>query len=180
MSWKQIRASDFETMRLRRIVSTVVDHLKQSGSISSSRTHICQIDFYRFLQKLKEKGDFDPEEVLNIVMEHPDLAEKIKSKKFEDFLSSVQQLSTSDRSQEILFVTTFYANLHKSKSFFRAVLKTKRSIFGNFSRLFVYNIFRGYPFLRDATHLKHVMEKLDEVDFAYHLTKDGIKEVYDE
>lgn len=178
-SWNLIRAENREEARLRRMVKDVADILRASGKISSSKGHIFTADFHRFLKFMRQRGLGDPEEIFVLIMQNHDLADFILHKKYNDLMAAVKQVSGTESNKELVFITTFYDGYYKTKSFVRAVLQAAHNPFTKIDRVFVYNVFKRYPYLRTEEHLRHICGMLDRVSFAYNLTQNGIKEVYE-
>ena len=179
-TWDLIRGhqTDRDAQKLRYMVKDVVDMLKDGKKISPHMGNIFSVDFHRFLKSLEQKGTMDPEEVFIFIMRDMTLAEHILHKRYDELMSALRQLSTQDTDRELLYITTFYDAYYETKSFFRAALRAAHSPFSKIDGVFVYNIFQKHKYLRDPEHLAIICELLDEVGFAYNLTKGGIKEDY--
>jgi hypothetical protein len=178
--WGAIRSVSPDVLLKRRIMSEVISYYTGTGRLSASTAHIFQIDFYKFLSKLQKTNANLFSHILPILLTNPDLAKYVRRKKLDEFMKRIEELAQTDDSRELICVTLFYENLLRYGSFRSAYRATRRYRMDNFSYDFIKSIRTKYPFLFTATHLGHVLQRLQTAQYAYNLTKHGIREEYPE
>lgn len=190
MSWKDIKTQgiprDPIIQECRQISKIIIDLLRKNLFLQD-KFKVFQLNISYFLKRMYTEYNITPNQILFILSKRPDLLRAIHKNKFRTIkkvlLSKDQdleeKLNNNEENKERTFVTLFYDRYAFYKSFFRAVLQTRKYPFEHFTRSFIKNIFNKYPFLRNQSHLKHVINLLKQLDSAYYLTQFGIKEKYD-
>lgn len=175
---RRTKAVNIEGQEIKRVVRVVMDELYDTGQLYRTKKTMFQIDFYNFLKRIKVQRGIAPQEVLTAILQDRSLVTYVRQRRFNDFMSALQQTSSGMVNREIIFVSLFYDAYYTSGNWFGSVLKTRRYPLDKFDRSFIHYIFCKYPFLRDRAHLEHVVSQLSNIQYACLLLKNGIREEY--
>lgn len=178
MAWNQIRGYSKETMELQNTVKYAQDAISQL--YGSSRGYASYAPgFYKFLKSLRDTNGIDPYEVKLILLNSPELLDKIYHKQNKELRNTLISLAKTDVLRELVFVTLFYDTYNVHRSIFKSLLQVRRYPFDKFDRSFIHTVFQKYKFLSSPSHLTNVVSGLQKVGYAAYLTKHGVKENYD-